>query len=86
MRSNIKNKIDYYLEKISDLGWEFDCIKPFSTAGDIRPPYPYQWQATTKIREGEDDANEGLGGNPLEAMKELYKSLPKGAVHMKGGL
>jgi len=76
MRGNIKNKIDLWVEKINDLEWvEFDCIKAWSTAGDITPPYPFQWQALTKLTKGDDEPYEGLGGTPLEAVKNLYVNL-----------
>ncbi|KKL28164.1 hypothetical protein LCGC14_2377880 [marine sediment metagenome] len=75
MRSTIKNKIDWYIEKITVLGFEFNCLKVWTTAGDIRPPYPFQYQALTKLRKGEDDAYDGLGGTPLEAVKSLYKTI-----------
>lgn len=74
MRSSINPKqrnIDFYLEKI---GIEnFKELKVFSTAGDIRPPYPYQWQALS-IPFG-DDGFEGIGRTPNEAIKELYKEM-----------
>ena len=73
-RSNISNKsrgIDWYLEKI---GIEnFKELKVYSTAGDVRPPYPFQWQAIS-IPFG-DDGFEGLGRTPLEAMKNLYEEM-----------
>jgi len=75
MRSNIKNKIDWYIEKIADFGFECDCLKVWTTAGEIRPPYPFQYQALTKLRKGEDDSYDGLGGTPLEAVKDLYKTI-----------
>lgn len=64
----------FYLDRIKELGGEFDKLEAFSTAGDIRPPYPYQWRATTKIVHGDDDPFEGIGGSPVEAVRELYKS------------
>ncbi len=75
MRSTISSKsrnIDFYLEKISDIGFEVDCLKLFTTAGDIRPPYPYQWQAITKLRFGDDDVLDNVGETPLKAVKNLY--------------
>jgi hypothetical protein len=86
MRSttNDKNDISFYLEKIYDLEYsytfqkiEFDCLRAFSTAGDILPPYSFQWIAYTKVREGDDDPFEGLGETPFEAMKNLYKVIKK---------
>lgn len=80
MRSTIRsntNNINYFLELIADLdseyGIEFDCLKAYSTAGDIRPPYSYQWVATTKPRLGDDDSFEGDGKTPLEAVRNLWK-------------
>ncbi len=87
MRSttNNKNDISFYLEKIDELEYsypfqkiEFDCLRAFSTAGDILPPYPFQWVAYTKLREGDDDPFEGIGESPFEAVKNLYKNI-KGA-------
>ena len=79
MRSNINPKqrnINFYLEKI---GIEnFKELKVFSTAGDIRPPYPYQWQALS-ISFG-DDSFEGIGGTPLESIKALYQSMKKEGI------
>lgn len=79
MRSTIRpngNNINYWVEKINDTGWvEFDSVRAVSTAGDIRPPYPYQWIAATKPREGDDEPFEGLGATPLQAVKELYELL-----------
>jgi hypothetical protein len=77
MRSNIKNKIDYYLDKIVDMNYEVDYIRPWSTAGDIRPPYPYQWQAVIVLRAGDEDTISAVGGTPLEAVKSLYKELKR---------
>ena len=61
----------FYLDRIKELGCEFDKLEAICTDGDIRPPYPYQWRATTKIIEGDDDACEGLGGTPIDALREL---------------
>ena len=78
-RASISTKsrnINFYLQEIENLDWvEFDCLRPYSTYGDWRPPYPYQWMATTRVRPGDDDPFEGVGGTPLEAVKDLYKSL-----------
>lgn len=74
MKEN-NNNFPYYLNAIRKMGWEFDKLQAFSTAGDIRPPYPYQWQATTKLLVGEDDVCEGIGGSPLEAVRNLYKNV-----------
>ena len=73
-RSSINPKqrnINFYLEKI---GVEnLAKIEVFSTAGDIRPPYPYQWLVTS-IPFG-DDGYEGIGATPFEAIKNLYKEM-----------
>lgn len=73
-RSSINPKarnIDYYLEII---GIErFWTLEVYSTAGDIRPPYPYQWRAVS-IPFG-DDPCEGIGRTPLEAMRALAKDI-----------
>ncbi len=73
--------MDFYLAKIEDLGWvEFDCLTAVSTAGDWRPPYNYQWRAMTKLRPGDDDPFEGVGGTPLEAIRDLYHALKNAAA------
>lgn len=69
-----RNEI-FYLDRIRELGFEFDRIEAFCTDGDIRPPYPYQWIAYVKVRKGDDDACEGIGEKPLESLKNLYKSV-----------
>ena len=78
-RSNINTKqrnIDFYMEKI---GIEnFSKLEVFSTAGDIRPPYPYQWRATS-VAYG-DDGFEGIGRTPLEAIKNLYNEMRREGV------
>ena len=74
-RSPKSHSFDSYLDKIKKLGFEFDVLRAYSTAGDIRPPYPYQWQATTKPISGYDDVPEGLGGTPFEAIKDLCKDI-----------
>ena len=69
--SEKSRSIDFYLEKI---GIErFGKLEVFSTAGDIRPPYPYQWLATS-ISYG-DDPYIGLGKSPFEAIRNLYKEM-----------
>lgn len=65
----------FYLDRIRELGGEFDKLEAFCTDGDIRPPYPYQWRATAKVIEGDDDQCEGLGARPLEALRELHRSV-----------
>lgn len=63
----------FYLDKIRELGGEFDKLEAYCTDGDIRPPFPYQWIATTKVIEGDDDACEGIANSPLEAVRRLCK-------------
>jgi len=65
--------MDYYLESLGD--YFSGKLEVFSTAGDIRPPYYFQWLAKSKHIEGDDDCYEGLGGTPLEAVRELHKSM-----------
>ena len=74
-RSAKARNFDFYLDLIIEKGFEFDKLEAYSTAGDIRPPYPYQWLAKVKIREGDDDAIDGIGGTPLEALRNLYKNI-----------
>lgn len=62
----------FYLDKLKELGLEFDKLEAFCTDGDIRPPYPYQWRATTKVRQGEDDPFEGIDKSPLKAIHNLW--------------
>jgi hypothetical protein len=76
-RSCISSKsrgIDYYLDLIGD---DFKSIEVFSTAGDIRPPYPFQWLARSKVMKGSDDGCEGIGNSPLKAVQNLYKEMKK---------
>ena len=78
-RSSISSKsrnINYYLEII---GIErFGKLEVFSTAGDITPPYPFQWQATS-IGYG-DDPFEGIGKTPLEAIRELARNMKENGL------
>ena len=72
-RSPKARTLDFYLDMITEKGFEFDCLKAYSTAGDIKPPY--QWRALCKVRKGDDDAFEGLGETPLEALRNLYRDV-----------
>ena len=72
--TKVRNEV-FYLDSIKAHGGEFEKLEAFCTDGDIRPPYPYQWRATAKLLEGDDDQCEGLGGRPLEALRELYRSV-----------
>ena len=65
----------FYLDRIKELGCEFDKLEAVCTDGDIRPPYPYQWRATTKIIRGDDDPCEGIGDTPIKALRELAKDV-----------
>jgi hypothetical protein len=68
--------ITFYLDQIRQkYELEFDKLEAICADGYIKPPYPYQWRATTKIRVGEDDPFEGLGGSPFEAIKELWNHI-----------
>lgn len=67
----------FYLDKIREMELEFDKLEAICTDGDIKPPYPYQWIAKTKIRHGDDDPFEGVGSSPLEALHDLWKSAKK---------
>ena len=77
-RGGKSHSFTYYLDKIQDLGGEFEKLEAYCTDGDIRPPYPYQWIAYMKLREGEDDRYEGIGESPLKAVRELYESFKAG--------
>jgi len=70
----------YYLNKLKEIGAEFDRLEAFSTAGDIVPPYPYQWRATAKHIEGHDDVYEGLASTPMGALRRLYKNAKWGQL------
>ncbi len=74
VRSAKAHSYTFYLDEIKELGGEFEKLEAICTDGGFRPPYPYQWRATTKIIKGDDDPCEGLGGSPLEALRHLYKS------------
>lgn len=64
----------FYLDAIKalNMGREFSRLEAVCTDGDIRPPYPYQWKATSTLIPGDDDPFEGLAGSPLEAVHILY--------------
>ena len=67
--------ITFFMDKIREMEFEFDKLEAYCTDGDIKPPYPYQWRATTKIKHGDDDPFEGIGGSPFEAISELYRQV-----------
>lgn len=54
---------------------EFAKLEAFCTDGGIRPPYPYQWLATSTLLPGDDDPFEGIGETPLEAVRNLYAQM-----------
>lgn len=74
-KSTRAHSYDYYLDKIWDAELGFDKLEAICTDGDIKPPYRYQWRATTKIPKGADDPFEGLGDTPLNALKALLKAI-----------
>ena len=71
-RKSKARDITFYLDEMKKMGCELAKLEVFCTDGDIRPPYPYQWLATNKIRPGEDDPWEGIGSSPFEAVREPY--------------
>lgn len=73
----------WYLDRIKelDMGREFAKLEVYCTDGDIKPPYPYQWRATSTLIPGDDDPFEGLGGSPLEALRNLYKDMKEFKYH-----
>lgn len=79
-RSTVSRKsrdVNFYLERMRIAGIELDCVKVYSTAGDIHPPYPFQFQAIAKLRIGDDDPLEGIGGSILEAIRNLCNVIIK---------
>lgn len=76
-RSGKQRSYTFYLDSIKtlDMGREFKMLETFCTDGDIRPPYPYQWRAISTQVVGDDDPFEGIGENPLEALRELYAQM-----------
>lgn len=76
-RTSKARNFTFYLDAIKELeiGREFVKLEAFCTDGDIRPPYPYQWRATSTMIVGDDDSFEGLGETPLEALRNLYAQM-----------
>jgi len=76
-RTSKSRSVTFYLDAIKELGMdrEFAKLEAFCTDGDIRPPYPYQWRATSTLLLGDDDPFEGLGETPFEALKNLYAQM-----------
>jgi hypothetical protein len=70
--SNKSNNIDGYLEMIGDY---FDGVHPYNTVGYGRRTAPFQWVATSVVFEGYDDAYQGIGWTPLEAVRNLYHAI-----------
>lgn len=76
-RNTKSRSFTFYLDAIKalDMGRECQAIEVYCTDGDIRPPYPYQWRAISTMIQGDDDPFEGIGGSPLEALRNLYKEM-----------
>lgn len=76
-RTSKARSFTFYLDAIKELGMEreFSKLETFCTDGDIRPPYPYQCTAYSTMIPGDDDPFEGMGGSPLEALRNLYKGM-----------
>lgn len=66
------NTLDGYLEMIGDY---FDRLEVYPTVGYGRRPYPFQWYAYSVVFDGHDDAYEGKGKTPLEAVRNLYHAM-----------
>lgn len=62
--------LEYYLYVIEPY---FDKFEIYSTEGDYRTPYPFQWWAFSKVLDGNEDRYEAKGGSPLEAIEELFE-------------
>jgi len=73
--STKQRNTDYYLCLIEPY---FDRFEVYSGAGELRRPYLYQWHALSKVFAGYDDAYVGIGSTPLEALRNLYKSIKEG--------
>ena len=87
-RSLKARNFTFYLDRIKELEMEreFAKLEVFSTEGGFRPPYPYQWRATSTLLSGDDDPFEGLGEAPLEALRNLYlqmKEFKKNPPHQE---
>jgi len=76
-RETKSRSFTFYLDKIKELeiGRKFSKLEAYCTDGDIRIPYPYQWRAISTLIPGDDDPFEGLGGTPLEALRNLYSDM-----------
>lgn len=76
-RSSRSHSFTSYLDAIKELAVdrEFSKLEAVCTDGDLRPPYPYQWRATSTLLAGDDDPFEGIGESPLEALRNLYKEM-----------
>lgn len=76
-RTTKARNLTYYLDRIKELGIEreFAKLEAFCTDGDIKPPFPYQWKATSTMVVGDDDSFEGVGETPLKALRNLYAEM-----------
>ena len=76
-RTTKARSFTFYLDAIKELEMnrEFAKFEAFCTDGDIYPPYPYQWRATSTMVVGDDDPFEGIGEAPLEALRNLYAQM-----------
>lgn len=76
-RTTKARNLTFYLDKIKELemGREFTKLEAFCTDGDIKPPYPYWWRATSTMVVGDDDPFEGVGETPLQALRNLYAEM-----------
>lgn len=70
--SSKSRNLNYYLYLIEPY---FDRLEVYSTEGDYRTPYPYQWIALSKVISGTDAEFDGKGGTPLEAVRDLYQNI-----------
>jgi hypothetical protein len=83
MISPKQRDFDFYLDSLEQRGIKLDCLKAYSTAGDIRPGRAYQWEANAVLREGEDDPLTGVGWTPIEAVRSLYSFCKKLTTPLK---
>lgn len=67
--------LDYYMYLLEPY---FDRFEIYSSDGELRPAYKYQWHALAKPFEFDDDAYSGIGATPLEAIRNLYNSMKRG--------
>lgn len=72
MTSDKNHTVNGYLELLGDY---FDRFEFYPTIGYGRRPYPFQWVAYAKPFIGDDDAYEGVGKDPTEAIRNLYHAI-----------